>query len=109
MIVQGHEITQTLTRKAHTVVVGSGSGGAVVAHRLATAGVEVVVLEEGGYFTKKDFTQRENQMFPALYRAGAQQMSDDGLINVLQGSCFGGSTVINTADCVPIPPEMFEH
>lgn len=109
MIVQGHEITQTLARKAHTVIVGSGSGGAVVAHGLATAGVEVVVLEEGGYFTKKDFTQREDQMFPALYRAGAQQMSDDGLINVLQGSCFGGSTVINTADCVPIPPEVFEH
>lgn len=109
MIVQGHEITQALTRRTHTLVVGSGSGGAVVAHTLATAGVEVVVLEEGGYFTKKDFTQREDQMFPALYRAAGQQLTDDTLINVLQGSCFGGSTVINTADCVPIVPEVFAH
>ena len=67
------------------------------------------MLEEGGYFTAKDFTQREEEMFPALYRAGAQQFTDDGLINVLQGSCYGGSTVINTADCVPIPPEVFAH
>lgn len=109
MIVQGHELTRPLERHAHTVVVGSGAGGAVVARILAEAGVEVVVLEEGGYFRAPDFTQREDEMMAALFRARGFQMTDDGLINVLQGSCFGGSTVINMSDCVPTPPEVYAH
>ena len=31
------------------------------------------------------------------------------MINVLQGSCFGGSTVVNTADCEPTPEPVYEH
>jgi choline dehydrogenase-like flavoprotein len=109
VIVQGRELSAPLRRSAHTVVVGSGAGGAVVAQVLAAAGVEVVVLEEGGYFRAGDMTQREDEMFPALYRASAQQFTEDGLVNVLQGSCFGGSTVINMADCEPTPPEVYAH
>ncbi len=109
MIVQGHELERSFERRTHTVVVGSGSGGAVVAHTLASHGVETVVLEEGGYFTARDFTQRDDQMLPALYRDGANQFTSDGMIRVLQGSCYGGSTVINTADCVPTPPEVYAH
>jgi choline dehydrogenase-like flavoprotein len=109
VIVEGREIGAPLRRRAHTVVVGSGAGGAVAARLLAEAGAEVVVLEEGGRYTARDFTQREEEMFPALYRAGAQQHTEDGLVNVLQGSCFGGSTVVNTADCVPIPAAVIAH
>jgi len=109
VIVQGHEIQRPLRRRTRTLIVGSGAGGAVVAQILAAAGEEVVVLEEGGRFTARDFTQREDEMFPALYRGGGQQLSHDGTINVLQGSCYGGSTVINMADCVPTPPEVYAH
>jgi len=109
MIVEGREIDRPLRRRARTLVVGSGAGGAVVAQILAAAGEEVVVLEEGGRFTARDFTQREDEMFPALYRGAGQQLSHDGTINVLQGSCYGGSTVINMADCVPTPPEVYAH
>jgi choline dehydrogenase-like flavoprotein len=109
VIVEGREIGAPLQRSVHTVVVGSGAGGAVVAHALAEAGVEVVVLEEGGLYRARDFSQREDEMFPALYRGSAQQPSEDGLVNVLQGSCFGGSTVVNTADCVPIPGAVLSH
>jgi choline dehydrogenase-like flavoprotein len=109
VIVQGHEVGAPLSLRTHTLVVGSGAGGAVMAALLAEAGVDVLVVEEGGHFTARDFTQREEEMFPALYRGGGQQLTEDGTINVLQGSCFGGSTVINMADCVPTPPEVFAH
>ncbi len=109
MIVQGSELRAPVALRTHTLVIGSGAGGAVVAHGLATAGVETIVVEEGGWFQARDMTQRDDQMIPALYRARGQQLSSDGMINVLQGSCYGGSTVINTADCEPTPDAVHEH
>jgi choline dehydrogenase-like flavoprotein len=109
VIVEGRSLEAPPRLRTHTAVVGSGSGGAVVARTLAEAGVAVLVLEEGGRFTAADFSQREEEMFPALYRGAAQQHTEDGLVNVLQGSCYGGSTVVNTADCVPIPAAVLAH
>ncbi len=109
MIVQGHEINETLNLQTHTLVVGSGSGGGVAAFHLAEAGVDTLVIEEGGYHVASEFNQREEDMFPMLYRNGGQQTTSDGMVSVLQGSCYGGGTVINTSDCVPIPPEVLQH
>lgn len=109
MITQGHEITAALKLNTHSVVIGSGAGGGVAAYQLAAAGVDTVILEEGGYFQGKDFNQREEDMMAALYRSSGRQMTTDGLISVYQGSCFGGSTVINTADATLIEPEVLHH
>jgi choline dehydrogenase-like flavoprotein len=109
MIVQGHEVATERTLRTHTVVVGSGSGGGVAAFHLADAGVDTIVVEEGGYHVASEFNQREEDMYPMLYRSSGQQTSSDGLINVMQGSCYGGGTVINTSDCVPIPSEVLAH
>ena len=87
-------------------VIGSGAGGAVLARRLAEAGRDVVLLEEGPEISRADFTQREDQMYPLLYRDGGSQYTADGAISVLQGRCLGGSTTINEGDCVPIPDEV---
>jgi choline dehydrogenase-like flavoprotein len=109
MIIQGHEIKGERSLRTHTLVVGSGSGGGVAAFHLAEAGVDTIVVEEGGYHVASEFNQREEDMFPMLYRSAAQQTTSDGMINVMQGSCYGGGTVINTSDCVPIPPEVLAH
>ena len=109
MIVQGLEITQPRALRAHTVVVGSGSGGGVAAYHIAAAGFDTIVLEEGGHHVARDFNQREEDMWPMLYRNGNQQMTSDGLVSVMQGSCYGGGTVINTSDCVHIPGEVLAH
>jgi len=109
MIVQGHEVATERTLRTHTVVVGSGSGGGVAAFHLAEAGVDTIVVEEGGYHVASEFNQREEDMYPMLYRSSGQQTSSDGMINVMQGSCYGGGTVINTSDCVPIPSDVLAH
>ncbi|MFN7920849.1 MAG: GMC family oxidoreductase [Bryobacteraceae bacterium] len=41
------------------LVIGSGAAGGVVAKELATAGFDVVVLEQGPYLKEKDFTHDE--------------------------------------------------
>ncbi len=109
MIGQGHELDAPFVRSVDTLIVGSGAGGATVAAILAEAGIEVLVLEEGGHFSARDFNQRDDDMLTALYRDGASQSTRDGLISVLQGSCYGGSTVINAADCEPTPPAVYAH
>lgn len=109
MFIEGHQVTKPLQLKTHSVVVGSGAGGGVAAYHLAAAGVDTIVLEEGGHFKAKDFNQREEDMYPALYRAGGQQWTTDGMVNVLQGSVLGGGTVINAADVTPIEPEVLWH
>jgi choline dehydrogenase-like flavoprotein len=109
MIIQGHEITSERTLRTHTLVVGSGSGGGVAAYHLAEAGVDTIVVEEGGYYVAKDFNQREEDMYPRLYRSGGQQPTSDGMVNVMQGSCFGGGTVINVSDAFDIPQEVLAH
>ena len=43
------EVAGDLSLECGAVIVGSGAGGATVAAELAEAGVDVIVLEEGGY------------------------------------------------------------
>ena len=38
------------------MVIGSGAGGATLAYELAALGHAVVLLEEGNYFNRTDFT-----------------------------------------------------
>lgn len=89
------QITQDETLQCDVVVVGSGAGGGVVAGELATHGVDVVVLERGGYYNESDFTQYEGEMLARLYDAGGLLTSEDLGFVILQGSCLGGGTVVN--------------
>ena len=84
-----------LAERAEVCVIGSGGGGAVVAAELASAGHDVVVLEQGHYWTKADFTQREDQMLPRLFEEAGMRQTSDGAIQILQGRNVGGSTVHN--------------
>ena len=77
MITTGSQITADLDLTAEVCVIGSGAGGAVVAKELAEAGRDVVLLEQGGHYTKDDFTQREDEMMPLLYEDMGQRATVD--------------------------------
>ncbi len=95
MITQLVDRPGDLEERAQVCVIGSGGGGAVVAAELASAGRDVVVLEQGHYWTKADFTQREDQMLPRLFEEAGMRQTSDGAIQILQGRNVGGSTVHN--------------
>jgi long-chain-alcohol oxidase len=77
------------------VVVGSGAGGGTAAAVLAREGLDVVVLEAGGYHTERDFDGAELSGFDRLYLNGGGMASADGGIGLLAGSTLGGGTVVN--------------
>jgi choline dehydrogenase-like flavoprotein len=86
------------TVDADVVVIGSGAGGGAIAAELAEGGRSVVVLEEGGHYTSKDFGLHAPTMIKKLYRnAGTAVIMGKPNIVFAEGRCVGGSTVINGA------------
>ena len=95
-------------RNADVLVIGSGAAGAIVAHRLAEKGRDVVVLERGPHIPSRKINEDEVAMYLALYNEGALQLAQNFRFTVLQGMCVGGSTVINNAVCFRAP-ERVQH
>jgi hypothetical protein len=82
------------------VVVGSGAGGGTAAAVLSQAGLDVIVVEAGRYFTETDFDGAELSGFDRLYLNGGGMASVDGSMGLLAGQGLGGTTLINyTAGC----------
>lgn len=104
---------QTLARGNYQIdcdvcIIGSGAGGAVTAALLQKSGKSVVVIEEGGYFTKDRFRTREDEGMPYLYQEGGQRTTKDLGISILQGKAVGGTTVINWTTCFRTPDETVD-
>jgi choline dehydrogenase-like flavoprotein len=98
-----------LTLTADVVVVGSGSGGGVVAGTLARAGKDVVVLEAGGYYNEADFNQLELWAYERLYRAGGIAQTANGSIALQTGSNLGGGSTVNWTNCLRTTPQVREE
>lgn len=101
----GHDLV------VHTevLVIGTGAGGAVFASELAEAGHEVVMVEKGGLYTRKDFSQSEAEMMPKLFEEGGLRTTTDGAIVILHGHSVGGSTTVNWAICFDPPAHVLDH
>ncbi len=92
------------------VVIGTGAGGAVVARELAEAGVAVMMLEEGAYVDRSEFTGRPLEMQKKLYRAsGATFTVGNVPITIPLGKTVGGSTTVNSGTCYRAPDRVLEH
>ncbi len=94
------------TESCDVVVCGAGAGGSMAARELARAGLEVVLLEEGGDHGPGDFTQREDEMIPELFAELGGRRTEDLAVLLLSGRGLGGSTLHNTNLCKRIAPEI---
>lgn len=108
-LVAGADVTSDLDLSCDVCVVGSGPGGSMTAAKLAAAGAKVIVLEEGGYYTRKDFTGEESMAFPALYQEHGNRATDDLAITILQGRAVGGGTVVNWTTSYRTPDATLAH
>lgn len=105
-IVRGDQIGRDLVLTPDLCVVGSGPGGAIMASRLAEAGAEVVVLEEGGYHTKAGFDMQEATAYPQLYQDRGNRATADLSIAILQGRAVGGGSVVNWTSSFRTPDDV---
>lgn len=108
-IYSGKAIEKDVSLEPDVCIVGSGAGGSVTAARLAAAGKSVVVLEEGGYYTKEDFDLVELTTYARLYQERGLRATTDTAIAVLQGRTVGGSTTVNWTSSFRTPKRILEH
>jgi choline dehydrogenase-like flavoprotein len=95
--------------EADVVVVGSGSGGSVIAGTLSGQGQKVIVLEASGYFTEQDFNQLELPAYQEMYWRGGPTPTADGNVSLQAGTALGGGTVVNWTNCLRTYPWVREQ
>lgn len=92
------------------VIVGSGAGGATLGAELAEAGLDVIILEEGGYNPTESFNSNVREMIGNLYRdAGASASLGNPPVLFQEGRTVGGSAVINGGMSWRTPEAILEE
>ena len=94
---------------AEVVVVGSGPGGAVVAHELAEAGVDVVLIEEGPPFTIEDLEVDGPLSMAKTMRESGLRTTLGTVMPTMQAICLGGGSLVNSAICVRAPEFVLDE
>lgn len=93
--------------EADFVIVGTGAGGATAGRVLSEAGFEVVFVEEGPLLPPRT---SESPLLETMSEAvrGFGTLTTVGIppIPILQGSCVGGSTAINSGIIWRLPDEV---
>ena len=102
-------IRNDIVRNVDVCVIGSGAAGAILAQKLSAAGKSVVLLERGGYYDGESMNQRESDMISLLWKNSGANFTSNLKIAIAQGSCLGGSTVINDAVCFRIPDTVIRQ
>lgn len=105
-IYQGADLARagkSVSDVADVCVIGSGCGGATLAARLAEAGRDVVLVEQGGYYTKDDFDQRELNMLAKIDGGRGLDTSANGSVVLTYGRNVGGASVHYWADSYRLP------
>jgi choline dehydrogenase-like flavoprotein len=76
---------------------------------LAASGLEVVVLEAGGYFDRADFNMLELWAFQNLYYRGGPTPTADRNVSMQAGFTVGGGTTVNWTNCLRTRPWVREQ
>lgn len=105
----GDTLTQDTQVDCDICIVGSGAGGGILAAGLVAQGLDVVMLESGGWNTRESFTLHERDAMSEMYQESAGRVTKDMAISILQGHTAGGGTAINWTSIFEIPDRIADH
>jgi choline dehydrogenase-like flavoprotein len=95
--------------KTDVCIIGSGCGGGVCAKTLSEWGMNVILLEEGGYYQAEDFNQREDEIYTKMYQHRGGLATDDLSFVILQGKTVGGSSTVNWTTTLRTPRFVLDY
>lgn len=108
-ILTADDVSADVAVDCDVCIVGSGPGGSWLAHELAAQGKSVVMLEEGGYHTRREFDLTESRAFGNLYQELGNRVTDDLSISLLQGRSVGGGTTVNWCSSFRTPDRILKN
>ncbi len=79
------------------IIIGAGTAGGVISHKLVKAGANVLLIEAGKHFNKDTFPPTEADASAQLYWGGGMEFSSDAKMAFLRGRVVGGGSVVNQA------------
>jgi choline dehydrogenase-like flavoprotein len=114
-LTEGREFGDWYEDRADVVIVGAGAGGPAAALELARAGLDVLLVEEGGWYPPEFYRNlRPVEAFKYLYRdygmtaaVGVNPLRDPAIPFPL-GKCVGGTTAINSGTCFRTPESVLD-
>ncbi|MEI8257884.1 MAG: GMC family oxidoreductase N-terminal domain-containing protein, partial [Deltaproteobacteria bacterium] len=107
--VDGQAARRPVSDSADYVIIGSGAAGATAAVVLAEAGFSVILLEEGPWVRTRDFgTTMPGAMSKMLRGAGTAVSMGRSFLVLMQGTCVGGSTTVNSAIAWRAPEHVID-
>lgn len=109
LYVKSEEDVTTETIEGDVVIVGSGAAASMLAKGLVENGRKVLMIERGNHERPETFNENEMEMVSRLFQDGAIQAARDFRFTVFQGSCVGGSTVVNNAVCFKMPEPVLDR
>lgn len=108
-VIDGEMLASSRGESFDVVVIGSGAAGAVAAHVLASAGLEVGIVEEGPWIKTHEVREDVYSTFGRAMRLhGMQVLQGRAYIPMLQGRCVGGSTLVNSAIAWRAPEDVID-
>lgn len=99
--------TKDVALTCDVVIVGSGAGGATLAKELSEKGIKVIVVEEGDYYTQKDFVGPPIERIMRFCRSGGATVTLGKVqITLPLGRTVGGTTTVNSGTCFRAPRKV---
>lgn len=89
-------------------IIGSGCGGATLAKKLAESGIDVVIVEQGGYYTSASFDNRELNMLAKVDAERSLATTANGDTMLTYGQNVGGASVHYWADSYRTPEDRLQ-
>jgi len=99
----------SVSEHADVCIIGSGAGGSVLAYELSKQDKKIIMLEQGGYYDIDYIEQQtKEEELLKLWKHSGVFLSRNFSVNVAQGQCIGGSTMINYGICFRMPDYVFD-
>jgi choline dehydrogenase-like flavoprotein len=110
-IVVKEELPESRSVNTDICIIGSGAAGCVLAYELAKSGKSIVILEKGRHYSIEWVKKMQNDEHELLrlWKNRGIFVSRNYSVNIAQGQCVGGSTMINYGICFKIPDAVFKN